>query len=86
MFLGVLLFLSLFVPFAQADRSTAVVNAADGVPIHYQVQGKGEPALVFVHCWGCDRTIWENQVPEFAKNHRVVTQALADVLKKLPAK
>lgn len=73
MLLGILLFLSLVVPFAQADRSTAVVNASDGVPIHYSVQGKGEPALVFVHCWSCDRNLWENQVPEFAKKHRVVT-------------
>ena len=72
MFLGILLFLSLIVPFAQADRSTAAVNAADGVPIHYSVQGKGEPALVFIHCWGCDRNLWENQVPEFAKKYRVV--------------
>lgn len=73
MFLGILLFLSLVVPFAQSDRSTATVNASDGAPIHYTVQGKGEPALVFVHCWSCDGNLWENQVPEFAKKHRVVT-------------
>jgi pimeloyl-ACP methyl ester carboxylesterase len=51
----------------------SVVTAADGVPINYEVKGKGEPALVFIHCWSCDRTLWENQVPVFAKNHRVVT-------------
>jgi pimeloyl-ACP methyl ester carboxylesterase len=51
----------------------SVVTAADGVPIHYEATGKGEPALVFIHCWGCDRTFWENQVAAFAKNHRVVT-------------
>jgi pimeloyl-ACP methyl ester carboxylesterase len=51
----------------------SVVSAADGVPIHYEVKGKGEPALVFIHCWSCDRTLWENQVPVFSKNHRVVT-------------
>jgi pimeloyl-ACP methyl ester carboxylesterase len=70
---GILLFLSLIVPFAQSDRSANVVNASDGVPIHYSVQGKGEPALVFIHCWSCDRNLWENQVPEFAKKYRVVT-------------
>jgi sigma-B regulation protein RsbQ len=73
MFLGILLFLSLIVPFAQSDRAATVVNASDGVPIHYSVQGKGEPALVFIHCWSCDRNLWENQVPEFAKKYRVVT-------------
>jgi pimeloyl-ACP methyl ester carboxylesterase len=51
----------------------SVVTAADGVPIHYEAKGKGEPALVFIHCWSCDRTLWENQVAFFAKNHRVVT-------------
>jgi len=53
--------------------ATAVVPAADGVPIHYEVQGKGEPALVFIHCWSCDRHLWDNQVAEFSKTHRVVT-------------
>lgn len=73
MFLEILLFLSLFFPFAQPAGNTAVVNAADGVPIHYAVQGKGDPALVFIHCWGCDRNLWENQVSEFSKKYRVVT-------------
>jgi sigma-B regulation protein RsbQ len=73
MFSGILLLLSLVFPLAQADRMPSVVNAADGVPIHYSVQGKGDTALVFVHCWACDRTYWDNQVPEFAKNYRVVT-------------
>ena len=73
MFLGILLLLSLLFPVAQADKNSAVVNAADGVPIHYSVQGKGDTALVFVHCWACDRTYWDNQVAEFAKNYRVVT-------------
>ena len=73
MFLGIILLLSLFVPDAQAQPATSVVNASDGVPIHYAVQGKGDPALVFVHCWSCDRTYWDTQVAEFAKNHRVVT-------------
>ena len=61
MFLSVLLLLA------------SVVPAADGVPINYSVQGKGDPALVFVHCWSCDRHLWDNQVAVFAKDHRVVT-------------
>ena len=71
--LVLLLFLTFVVPFAQPGRDTAVVAASDGVPIHYAVQGKGEPALVFIHCWACDRHLWDNQVAEFAKTHRVVT-------------
>jgi pimeloyl-ACP methyl ester carboxylesterase len=37
------------------------------------VEGKGEPALVFVHCWTCDRHLWDAQVQAFAPRHRVVT-------------
>jgi sigma-B regulation protein RsbQ len=73
MFFGLLLLLTFVNPFAQPDRGAAVIPAADGVPIHYTVQGKGEPALVFIHCWSCDRHLWDNQVSVFAKNHRVVT-------------
>jgi pimeloyl-ACP methyl ester carboxylesterase len=68
----VLLFI-LAAPFVQSGAKAEVVSAKDGVPIHYSVQGEGEPALVFVHCWSCDRHLWDNQVPVFAKNHRVVT-------------
>ncbi len=50
-----------------------MVTASDGVPIHYAVQGKGEPALVFIHCWSCNRHLWDNQVAEFSKTHLVVT-------------
>src|SRR5215203_1154062 len=73
MFLSLLLFLTFAIPFAQSERSSAVVAASDGVPIHYAVQGKGEPTLVFIHCWSCDRHLWDHQVSEFAKTHRVVT-------------
>ncbi|HSE23717.1 MAG TPA: alpha/beta hydrolase [Pyrinomonadaceae bacterium] len=59
-----------WIPFAD---KTSTVAASDGVPIHYSVQGKGEPALVFIHCWACDSKLWENQVPVFAKHYRVVT-------------
>ena len=60
-------------PFVQSNAKAEVVPAKDGVPIHYSVQGKGEPALVFIHCWSCDRHLWDNQVPVFTKDHRVVT-------------
>ena len=70
---SLLLLFILAAPFVQPGVKAEVVSAKDGVPIHYSVQGKGEPALVFVHCWSCDRHFWDNQVPVFAKNHRVVT-------------
>jgi pimeloyl-ACP methyl ester carboxylesterase len=66
-------FLTLVVSFGSYASSVGVVAAADGVPIHYSVTGKGEPALVFIHCGGCNRNVWENQVAEFSKTNRVVT-------------
>jgi pimeloyl-ACP methyl ester carboxylesterase len=73
MLISLLLLLTLVLPSVQSEPRAAEVAASDGVPIHYVVQGKGEPALVFIHCWSCDHNLWENQVSEFAKKHRVVT-------------
>jgi pimeloyl-ACP methyl ester carboxylesterase len=73
MFLALILFIALSVSFVPFSGDAAVVAAADGVPIHYSVQGKGEPTLVFIHCWSCDRHLWDNQVSVFSKNHQVVT-------------
>jgi pimeloyl-ACP methyl ester carboxylesterase len=56
---------------------TAVTCSGDGVPIHYESTGKGEPALVLVHCWSCDRHLWDGVVPRLASDRRVVTLDLA---------
>jgi pimeloyl-ACP methyl ester carboxylesterase len=52
-------------------------TSADGVAIRYEVAGRGEPALVFVHCWTCNRTFWDGQVAELARQRQVVTLDLA---------
>jgi len=53
------------------------VESTDGVSIAYQVTGHGEPSLVFVHGFCCDRTYWDAQIPYFAQNNTVVTIDLA---------
>lgn len=58
----------------------SVVNAAtsaDGIPIRYEAAGKGDVALVFIHCWTCDRTFWDAQVAHFAPRFLVVRLDLA---------
>lgn len=55
------------------QKDTQKVKSFDGVNISYAVKGQGEPILVFVHGWSCDKTVWENQVSYFSKNHKVVT-------------
>lgn len=49
------------------------IASADGVMIRYEVVGKGEPTLVFVHGWNCDRSYWKAQVDDFAGTYQVVT-------------
>lgn len=51
--------------------------SADSMAIAYTVQGSGDPAIVFVHCWCCDKSYWNDQVPYFEKTHTVVAIDLA---------
>jgi pimeloyl-ACP methyl ester carboxylesterase len=53
------------------------VISADGVSIAYELSGRGEPALVFIHGWCCDRSYWNAQVPYFAQKYKVVAIDLA---------
>lgn len=54
-----------------------VAPSADGVAVHFVVDGAGAPALVFVHGWSCDRTYWSSQIEHFAGRHEVVAVDLA---------
>ena len=56
-----------------AGVKQGTVRAADGLSISYDVRGQGKTALVFVHCWACDRTFWREQVEPLSKKYRVVT-------------
>jgi pimeloyl-ACP methyl ester carboxylesterase len=49
-----------------------IALSADGVPIHYDVQGTGTIALVFVHGWCCHRGHWDQQVDHFAARYTMV--------------
>jgi pimeloyl-ACP methyl ester carboxylesterase len=67
-------------PPVRAGSQGAVSGTAtspDGIPIRYDAAGKGDPALVFVHCGGCNRGFWDGQMAYFAAKHRVVALDLA---------
>lgn len=68
-----LLVLAVGISAAPAEPATGTVAAADGVPIRWESQGSGEPTLVMVHCWACDRQFFKEQVDDLASDHRVVT-------------
>jgi len=59
---------------ADSEKQTL---SADNVAISYHVEGHGQPALVFVHGWSCDKSYWKYQVPHFSKQYNVVTIDLA---------
>jgi pimeloyl-ACP methyl ester carboxylesterase len=48
------------------------VAAPDGVPMVYEASGSGSPALVFVHCWACDRTFWRGSLDALSRSYRVI--------------
>jgi pimeloyl-ACP methyl ester carboxylesterase len=52
------------------------LTTPDGVPMVYDVRGAGDPTLVFIHCWACDRSFWQGQLDSFAVDHRVVAMDL----------
>lgn len=63
----------------EAEPTRTVENAvsSDGISIAYEMRGEGEPVLVFVHGWCCDRSYWDAQLPHFAKKYLVVAIDLA---------
>lgn len=71
---AVLLFLLLAAACAGGPKVIlpGTVAAADGTAIAYEARGRGEPALVFVHGWCCDRWSFHRQLDEFARDHLVV--------------
>ena len=52
-------------------------NSADGIPIHYKQYGEGDVSLVFVHEWCANMKYWNEQIPSFGVNFKVVTLDLA---------
>ena len=78
--LGLVVALGALSPPDRAGSQGAVSGTAtspDGVSIRYDAAGKGDPALVFVHCGGCNRGFWDGQMSHFAAKHRVVALDLA---------
>jgi hypothetical protein len=66
-----------FLPFKWLAAQSHTVPSSDGIPITYEVRGKGSPTLVFVHGWSCDRTYWKGQIEPFSKIYQVVAIDLA---------
>lgn len=44
-----------------------------GTTLYYEDEGAGEQPLLFLHGWGTSARVWGAQLPEFVRDHRVVT-------------
>ena len=64
-------------PLGAASAKNETAKSTDGLSLSFSVQGTGEPAIVFVHGWCCDRSYWKDQIPYFEKKHAVVALDLA---------
>ena len=53
------------------------VKSPDGVEIAFVTEGEGEPALIFVHGWSCDKSYWSEQIKSFSPKYKVVAVDLA---------
>ncbi len=53
-------------------RAADYLEVEDGAKIYYEDQGVGQP-IVLVHGWTCSSKFWQKNVPELAKEFRVVT-------------
>jgi pimeloyl-ACP methyl ester carboxylesterase len=58
---------------AQPVVSESKFVDVDHLKVHYTNYGKGETALIFVHGWACDETVWGEQAPALAEKIRVIT-------------
>jgi len=55
---------------ATGNAQSRTVNVGDAV-INYEITGQGE-ALVLIHGWAQDLTIWDQQSQEFGRHYRVI--------------
>jgi pimeloyl-ACP methyl ester carboxylesterase len=54
-----------------------IAISSDSERIAYNVYGTGSTTLIFIHGWSCDSRYWNNQVPVFSKDYKVITIDLA---------
>jgi pimeloyl-ACP methyl ester carboxylesterase len=65
--------------FSYSCKNQPVTSAisADGVKIIFNNQGKGDPAIIFVHGWSNNKSIWDAQVAHFSEKYKVIAVDLA---------
>lgn len=69
----------LLIVFAISCTKSSELNtiSEDGVKISFEKKGKGTPAIVFVHGWSNNRSIWDEQIAHFSQKYTVIGIDLA---------
>src|SRR5262249_43229210 len=49
----------------ELDKAPSKFARSGDVKVHYKSLGEGKTALVFVHGWCCDLTVWRDQAAAF---------------------
>jgi pimeloyl-ACP methyl ester carboxylesterase len=73
---GAIFFMSTISAIAASDPGAAQSRTAelDGLKVHYTSYGDAPFAVVFVHGWSCDETVWDKQGPALVgQNVRAIT-------------
>ncbi|MGZ4965648.1 MAG: alpha/beta fold hydrolase [Chthoniobacterales bacterium] len=58
---------------AKSPGSSPHFAQLDDMRVHYTDYGKGEIALVLVHGWNCDESVWRYQAHKLARQMHVIT-------------
>ena len=58
---------------AKAPEGSSRFANVDDLRVHYTDYGDGDFAVVFVHGWNCDETVWKAQVPAIAPQVHTIT-------------
>ena len=77
LFLLSLLVVLIFINYGCTSEPVTVATSADGVEINFSNQGDGEPAILLVHGWTNNNTIWDLQVPVLSEKYQVLAVDLA---------
>jgi pimeloyl-ACP methyl ester carboxylesterase len=54
------------------DKAPSRFAKSGGLKVHYKSLGEGKTAVVFVHGWCCDLTVWRDQAAAFDRKMRML--------------
>lgn len=64
---------SLAFPIVSAASGQSHTVTLDGAKVHYTSYGSGDSAILLVHGWACDETVWSAQVGPLSERIRTIT-------------